>query len=179
MIKLILIFFTIIPFVHADDFRPFIKCRKGFLSDSDFFLMKEVTDKQNTQWYTVNTATLTKEKDTTTLVSLRDDNKTVLSVKKDNISSCSEKAVSTYFPSNSKFNSTAIENPNNAFRCFCKDKPKMLDGCGFLHSIDEIPVVGGYYLNILYCRNGETTEERVIDQTPAYEIAKLLQRIKW
>ena len=179
MIKLFIIFLTVMPFAHADNFTPFIKCRKGFFSDSDYFLMKQIKDRQETQWYIVNTATLTKDNDTTTLVSLQDDTKTVLSAKKDDISSCSEKAVSTYFPSNLKFHTVAMDNPNDVFRCFCKNKPEMFDGCGFLHSVDEIPVASGYYLNILYCRKGETTEERILDQTPAYEIAKFFKGIKW
>ena len=38
MIKLFIIFLTVMPFAHADNFTPFIKCRKGFFSDSDYFL---------------------------------------------------------------------------------------------------------------------------------------------
>ncbi len=193
MIKLFFALFVIIPFLHAEeDPVNYIKCRRGAFSSSDYFLMKEVTDKQDT-WYVMNSTKTDPEEAKTNISSsspdmLPDIKSIILSIEKEDLSSClenQENKVSTYFPSNLKLYASEINKPtdNNVFKCFCKAKPKMLNECGFLYRRDPYKILriptGGDYLNILYCRNGETTDERILDQMPFQQIAKFNKKIVW
>ncbi|MEI6092983.1 MAG: hypothetical protein WCQ47_04785 [bacterium] len=198
MIRLIFVFFVTTSFLNAEEPINYIKHRtwySGFMGLDDYFLIRKIKYNQE-NWYIMNPATLVKHnnniiKDKTFYETLlADDSRTMLSINEEDLSEClksSNNKVRTFFPTiftpeNIEMNT---EDYKDVFKCFCKAKPDKLNEHGFLYRIDPIKIFGlefdiiGNKLNILYCRNGDVTEEGFIEQLPAQQIAKFFNKVRW
>ncbi|MCX6112277.1 MAG: hypothetical protein NTY22_03190 [Proteobacteria bacterium] len=135
MIKLFLILFIIIPFVHAEEPINYIKYRNwysGYCGLDDYFLVRKIKYNQD-YWYIMNPAEI-KTSDGKVARSgvieklLADDSKTMFSIKEEDLSAClssTENKVSTFFPPicEPEVFKMTTEEYKNVFRCLCKAKP--------------------------------------------------------
>ena len=198
MIRLFFVLFVTISSLNAEEPINYIKYRtwySGIMGLDNYFLIRKIKYKQE-NWYIMNPAKIVEHnnktiKDNTfSETFLADDSRTILSINEDDLSDClkdSNNKVKMFFhaisnPENLEINT---EEYKDVFKCFCKARPEQLNEHGFLYRIDPIKIFGvkfeiiGNTLSILYCRNGEATEERFVEQLPAQQVAKFFNKVRW